>query len=736
MAAYLYRLGGWAFENRWKALGAWIAVLAIVVGSAAAFSGKTNDEFTVPGTESQTAQDLLEEKFPEASGATARMVFAAPEGDTLTSQANHEAVEATLARTAKGDDVMRIVDPYEAGTIAPDGRIGYADVIYPVPSGEIDDTAKDELEQSADVARDAGLEVEFSGGVITEESETNSETAGIMVGFVVLAITLASLLAAGMPLITAIIGVLIGTTGLTAMSGLITVSSTAPVLATMLGLAVGIDYALFIISRHRQNIADGNEPREAAALAIATAGSAVVFAGATVVIALVGLLVIGIPFLNVMGLAAAATVAIAVLIALTLLPALLGFAGTRMARSNKVLVRRPKFAARGDRPTMGARWVKFVTRRPLAVLAVGLVGIFAVALPALDMKLGLPDGSSHPKGDTERESYDLLSEGFGPGFNGTLTGVVDAPDLTPEEQKELGKGLVEGVSEFPGVAAVSDPVTNETGELTIVQITPTSGPASDETKDLVERLRAKASDVEAESGMDIYITGTTALNIDTSDTLSAALPSYVLVVVGLAVLLLMVVFRSVLVPIKAALGFLLTIAAAMGVTVWIFQQGHLADALGVAQAGPIVSFLPVLMIGILFGLAMDYEVFLVSRMRESYVHSGKAGEAVESGFAQSARVVTAAALIMFSVFAAFVISPDAVTKSIGLALAVGVLIDAFVVRMTLVPAVMVLLGNRAWSLPRWLDRLLPNLDIEGESISGVRDETDPAHGPQAEPARA
>jgi uncharacterized membrane protein YdfJ with MMPL/SSD domain len=736
MAAYLYRLGGWAFENRWKALGAWIAVLAIVVGSAAAFSGKTNDEFTVPGTESQTAQDLLEEKFPEASGATARMVFAAPEGDTLTSQANHEAVEATLARTAKGDDVMRIVDPYEAGTIAPDGRIGYADVIYPVPSGEIDDTAKDELEQSADVARDAGLEVEFSGGVITEESETNSETAGIMVGFVVLAITLASLLAAGMPLITAIIGVLIGTTGLTAMSGLITVSSTAPVLATMLGLAVGIDYALFIIPRHRQNIADGHEPREAAALAIATAGSAVVFAGATVVIALVGLLVIGIPFLNVMGLAAAATVAIAVLIALTLLPALLGFAGTRMARSNKVLVRRPKFAARGDRPTMGARWVKFVTRRPLAVLAVGLVGIFAVALPALDMKLGLPDGSSHPKGDTERESYDLLSEGFGPGFNGTLTGVVDAPDLTPEEQKELGKGLVEGVSEFPGVAAVSDPVTNETGELTIVQITPTSGPASDETKDLVERLRAKASDVEAESGMDIYITGTTALNIDTSDTLSAALPSYVLVVVGLAVLLLMVVFRSVLVPIKAALGFLLTIAAAMGVTVWIFQQGHLADALGVAQAGPIVSFLPVLMIGILFGLAMDYEVFLVSRMRESYVHSGKAGEAVESGFAQSARVVTAAALIMFSVFAAFVISPDAVTKSIGLALAVGVLIDAFVVRMTLVPAVMVLLGNRAWSLPRWLDRLLPNLDIEGESISGVRDETDPAHGPQAEPARA
>jgi putative drug exporter of the RND superfamily len=741
MAAYLYRLGGWAFENRWKALGAWIAVLAIVIGSAAAFSGKTNDEFTVPGTESQTAQDLLEQKFPEASGATARMVFAAPEGQTLSSKANKETVEATLAQTAKAEDVMRIVDPYQAGTIAPDGRIGYADVIYPVPSGEIDDSAKDELEASADVARDGGLDVEFSGGVITEESETNSETAGIMIGFVVLAITLASLLAAGMPLITAVIGVLVGTTGLTALTGLFTVSSTAPILATMLGLAVGIDYALFIISRHRHNIADGHEPREAAALAIATAGSAVVFAGATVVIALVGLLVIGIPFLNVMGLAAAATVAIAVLIALTLLPALLGFAGERMARSNKVLTRRPKFA-RGDRPKMGARWVHFVTRRPLVVLAITLVGILAVSLPALDMKLGLPDGSSHPKGDTERESYDLLTEGFGPGFNGTLTGVVDAPDLTPQEQKELGKNLTEGVSEFPGVAAVSDPVTNETGELTIVQITPTSGPASHETKDLVERLRDKADVAEADAeadagiGMDIYITGTTALNIDTSDTLSAALPSYVLVVVGLAVLLLMVVFRSVLVPIKAALGFLLTIAASMGITVWIFQEGHLADALGVAQAGPIVSFLPVLMIGILFGLAMDYEVFLVSRMRESFVKTGDARAAVETGFAQSARVVTAAALIMFSVFAAFVISPDAVTKSIGLALAVGVLIDAFVVRMTLVPAVMVLLGNRAWSLPRWLDRLLPNLDIEGESISDVSDETGRAQGPQAEPARA
>ncbi len=729
MAGFLYRLGRWAFENRWKTLGAWLAGLVIVGGCAAAFSGPISNEFTVPGTESQDAQDLLEEKFPEASGATARVVFAAPEGQSLESSDNRAAVEASLRLAAQGDDVMRVVDPYESGTISPDGRIGYADVIYPESAAEIDDAAKEDLEESAEPGREAGLVVEFSGGVITEESEVNSEAAGMTVGFVILTITLASLLAAGMPLVTAAIGVVIGTTGLTALSGVITVSETAPILATMLGLAVGIDYALFIISRYRQNLRDGREPHEATALAIATAGSAVVFAGATVVIALVGLLVVGIPFLTVMGLAAAATVAIAVLIALSLLPAMLGFAGLRMARTNRVVAWRPKADERDAHPSLGSRWVKVVTRRPLAVLAAGLVALLVIALPALDLKLGLPDGSSHPSGDTERESYDLLSEGFGPGFNGTLTGVVDAPGLTQAEQTELGERLLAGVSEFPGVAAVSQPVQNETGELTVVQVTPTSGPASDETKDLVEALRARAAEVEADTGIDIYLTGQTAINIDTSDQLSAALPSYIVVVVGLALLLLMVVFRSILVPVKAAIGFLLTIASAIGITVWIFQQGNLADLFAIAQPGPIVSFLPILMIGILFGLAMDYEVFLVSRMRESYVHTGDARGAIETGFAQSARVVTAAALIMFAVFGAFVISPDAVIKSIGLALAVGVLIDAFIVRMTLVPAVMTLLADRAWWLPGWLDRVLPNLDIEGDSLAEQRAPAPPQAAP-------
>jgi RND superfamily putative drug exporter len=714
MATYLYRLGGWAFQNRRKVLGAWIVVLGLVVASAAAFSGQTNDKFSVPGTESQQAQDLLEQKYPAASGASARMVFAAPEGEKLTDQENRDAVEASLAQAKKADGVTQVIDPYEAHTITKDGTI-YADVIYPVPADQIDDAARDELAATATPARDAGLQVEYGGGLVTEDQASSSETMGMMIGFVVLAITLGSLLAAGLPLLTAIIGVLIGVTGLTALTGVFDVSETAPILATMLGLAVGIDYALFILSRHRQNLGDGLEPREAAAQATATAGSAVVFAGMTVVIALVGLTVVNIPFLTVMGLAAAATVSIAVLIAITLLPAILGFAGHRVARVNRVLGYRPR-RNRPARETMGARWARFVTSRPLPALLVGLALLCTVALPALHMKLGLPDSGSKPTSSTERRAYDLLTEGFGPGFNGTLTVVVDAPHLSADDQKKLANDLVDGLEKVPGDAADTPATQNEAGDLTIAVVTPTTGPASDETKDLVNLMRGKADEIKAQTGIEAFVTGTTALNIDTADTLSAALPRYVAVVVGLALVLLMIVFRSILVPLKAAAGFLLSIAASMGLVVWVFQDGNLAHLFGVSNPSPIVSFLPILLIGILFGLAMDYEVFLVSRMRESFVHGAKPRDAIVTGFGQSARVVVAAALIMIGVFGGFVLDNDPIVKSIGLSLAFGVLADAFIARMTLVPAVMALLGRRAWWLPRGLGRIVPNVDIEGEKL--------------------
>jgi RND superfamily putative drug exporter len=511
-------------------------------------------------------------------------------------------------------------------------------------------------------------------------------------------------------------GVLIGVTSLTALSGVIDMSSTAPILATMLGLAVGIDYALFILSRHRQHLDEGMEPREAAAKATATAGSAVVFAGATVIIALVGLTVVNIPFLTVMGLAAAGTVAIAVLIALTLLPAILGFAGHRLARRNRVLGMRPRHRSEG-KPTLSVRWARFITARPLPVVLVGLALLLGMAMPAAHMKLGLPDDGSKPTSTTERRAYDLLTEGFGPGFNGPLTVVVDAPNLSAEEQKDLANKVVDGLEKFPGVAAVSPATQNEAGDLTVVKVTPTSGPSSDSTKDLVTALRDKAAEIKAKTGIEAAVTGTTALNIDTADTLDAALPKYVAVVVGLALLLLMVVFRSVLVPIKAAAGFLLSIGASMGLVVLVFQDGHMASLLGVAQEGPIVSFLPILLIGILFGLAMDYEVFLVSRMRESFVSTGKARESIVTGYGHSGRVVTAAAIIMTAVFAAFLLDDDPVVKSIGFSLAIGVLADAFVVRMTLVPAVMALLGRRAWWMPRRLGRIVPTIDIEGERLA-------------------
>jgi uncharacterized membrane protein YdfJ with MMPL/SSD domain len=431
------------------------------------------------------------------------------------------------------------------------------------------------------------------------------------------------------------------------------------------------------------------------------------------VIALVGLLVVNIPFLTVMGLAAAGAVVIAVLIATTLLPALLGFAGGRLMRRNRLLTRRqPRLGENAS-----TRYARFIVKRPVPVLVAGLLVLGVIALPAMHMKLGLPDGGSKPADNTERKAYDLLTEGFGPGFNGVLTAVVDAPELSSEQQKLLADNLGGELAKFDNVAAVSPAAQNERGDVTIVAVTPDTGPASDETKDLVAEMRAKADEIPARYGIDAYVTGTTAMNIDTADTLSAALPKYIGVVVGLALLLLMVVFRSILVPIKAAAGFLLSIAASMGLVVWVFQDGHLADLLGVAQTGPIVSFLPVLLIGILFGLAMDYEVFLVSRMREAYVKSGDASESIVTGYGQSGRVVAAAAVIMTGVFAAFLLDPDPVIKSIGLSLAFGVIADAFVVRMTLVPAAMALLGDRAWHLPRPLGRVVPEVDIEGARLA-------------------
>ena len=707
MSSFLYRVGHWAFRHRWIVLGFWVASLVVVGALSQAVKEDFSDAFNVPGTESQRALDLLDEKFPGSGGATARVVVAAPEGHILDEPQYRDLVGATIEAAQAVPQSVTSGEQFVAGVVvSQDGRIAYADLHFAVPVAELEDSTKEALEQVAAPARAAGLTVEFSGGVVSTTAQEGSvgELIGIVVAFVVLLVTFRSTLIAGLPLLTAIIGVALGLSAITALTAVSELNSTAPTLATMLGLAVGIDYALFIVSRHRQQLAEGLEPAESVARATATAGSAVVFAGVTVLIALVGLSVVGIPFLSVMGLAAAGTVAIAVLIAVTLLPALLGFAGRRAGRERAE-------AAGG---TLGRRWALLITRRPLLAIGAVVIVLGVAAIPALDLRQGLPDDGSKPEDTTERKSYELLSEGFGPGFTGPLLNVIDFGGQ--QDATLLAQDAANQLRQFEGVATASDPVFNADGDVAIITVTPKGGPASKETKDVVALMRESMADIRRDTGINAMVTGITAINIDTSDKLTAALPVLLVLVVGLALLLLTLVFRSIAVPLTAALGFLLTIAATLGAVVWIFQEGHLAGVLGVSATGPVISFLPVLAIAILFGLAMDYEVFLVSRMREAYVHTGRAYESVVGGFQASARVVTAAALIMIAVFSGFIIGDDVAVKSIAFALAFGILVDAFLVRLTLIPAVLALLDRHAWWLPAWVDRRMPNLDIEGEKL--------------------
>lgn len=715
MASLLYRLGRFSFRRRKRVVAVWLLLLVVLGGAAATLMGPTSDKFTMPGTESQRALDSLQEQFPQASGTTGTIVIAAPEGAEL----DKAAVAPVVRDAAAVDGVVGAVDPFQAGAVSEDGRYALVQVQFEAVADEVTDAQRAAYEK---VGADAdGLRVEHGGEVLNAEVEVGStEAIGVLIAAGVLVVTFGSLVAAGMTLLNALVAVAAGMAGLFAVSSVVELTSTAPILALMLGLAVGIDYSLFITSRHRQYLTEGVDAEEAAGRAVGTAGSAVVFAGATVVIALAGLTVVNIPFLSVMGLAAAGTVAVAVLVALTLLPALLGFAGDRVLPRKQ----RDGHASAGTpvdlgkpREGFGFRWGRTVTRFRVPVLLVGILGLGVLALPAADMRLALPDAGTAAAGSATREAYDLTSEGFGPGFNGRLIAVVSGDDAA--STAVAAKEATERIRGTKDVLAVAPPLLNKQGTTALLTVIPKAGPTDEATETVVHAVRDRVADIgdfAGAEGADVALSGTTAVGIDVSEKVSDAMLVYLLLVVGLSILLLMLVFRSFLVPLKAALGFLLTIGATFGITVAIFQQGHLAGLLGVDSPGPLVSFLPILLIGILFGLAMDYEVFLVSRMREDFVHGAGAQEATVSGMGHNARVVTAAALIMTAVFGGFIFMPDPIIKSIGFALAVGVLVDAFVVRMALVPAVMSLLGRAAWWLPRAVDRALPNLDIEGESL--------------------
>jgi RND superfamily putative drug exporter len=718
MAKWLYRLAQGAARNRGAVLMAWVALLVVAGVLGTALKGTTSDTFTIPGIESQQANDLLAAEFPIANAGTLRAVFAAPDGGTLTDAATQEAIAASLSSAGDVDGVVAVTDL----TVSQDQTIGFADVIFAAPAEEVPDDAKNAAMAAMAPARDAGLQVEFGGTASSEVPEVGgpAEVIGVGVAFVVLLVTLGSLVAAGLPLVTALVGVGIGVLGVQFVSRFIDMSSTASTLALMIGLAVGIDYALFIVARHREQLADpAMGVIESIGRAIGTAGSAVVFAGLTVVSALSALSLVGIPFLTVMGLAAAGTVAIAVLVALTLIPAVLAFTGERLRPRTA-----PDAGTKPARSSFWLRWGRLIQRAPAAVLIAGIVLCAVLALPATHMRLGLPSNEVQPEASTQHQSYELLTTGFGEGFNATIIYVVDATEVPEADRADLMSEVRDAIGQDPDVAAVMDPTYNQAKTIAILNIVPFSGPDDDATSELVERLRDKPAAMVEQAGGTPYVTGLTAVAIDVSAKLAQALPLFVAVIVVLALILLLVAFRSILVPVKAVVGFLLTISVSLGTTVWIFQDGHLADLFNIASPAPIVSFVPVILIGVLFGLAMDYEVFLVSRMRERFHHGDGAPAAVLHGLEQSGRVVCAAALIMASVFGGFLFQDDPIIKSIAFALTIGVLVDAFVVRMTLVPAVMFLLGDRAWALPGWLDRIVPNVDIEGESLPKRDDATD------------
>jgi RND superfamily putative drug exporter len=710
MSSSLYELGRRCFLRPGRVLLAWLLVAMIGAGAALALGDGTKDEFDIPGSEANDAYDALGRTFPELAGLGAYAVVVAPDGQSIESTRSKALVDRTVRDLEQVPGVTSVTSPYDemarASSISEDGRAAQVQVQLEGELGDVTPRLKTDLQDTGQALEDSGYTVAFGGDAFSNTGPKLSivEVIGVVVALFVLYRMFRSWRAAFLPIVTAVVGVVVTMELLWTATGFLSVSSTAPLLALMIGLAVGIDYALFIVSRHRELMSDGVPADEAAGRAVATAGSAVVFAGVTVMIALVGLAVARIPFLTVMGVAGALAVAVAVAVALTLLPALLGRAGERLR------------AKEGERPpgAFSRRWVLLTTRFP-SIAMVLVVGVLAVAtLPVKDLQLALPDNGSEPVGTTQRDAYDLVDENFGPGYNGPLLVTLDV--ITTNDPLGVVDDVERDLRRTPGVETIGLATPNRSADTAVIQVVPTTGPADPATADLVDRIRAELPRWEEEHGVDASVTGLTAVGIDVSERLKAALVPFGVLVVGLSVLLLMVVFRSLLVPLKATLGFVLSTGAAFGAVVAVFEWGWFADLLHVDQTGPLISFLPILLMAVLFGLSMDYEVFLMSRMKEEYVRTGDPDRAIVDGFVGSSRVVTAAAVIMLAVFAAFVPEGDVNIKPIAFALAMGVFADAFLVRMLFAPAVMRFAGHRAWWLPARLSRVLPHVDVEGEGL--------------------
>ncbi len=779
MSTLLQRLGGLAHRRPWPFIVIWILLLGGVLGLAATSGGSISSSMTIDGTPSQEVIDQLQEELPQASGGQGTIVFTVPEGERLDTGESAAAIADAASRISAMDEVVQrpaqsatgqpnipntpdqgaqppastdqgnqpppnpnqgmqepagptppytplIADdgPVAGVLVSLDGRVAMLQMQFTSQVDELPDGTTDEV---VTIAKDAvaGTDVTALQSDSLDPMHPpigGHEVIGLAIALVVLLITLGSLRAAGLPILTALIGVAIGIGGAFALSTSITLTSSTPALALMVGLAVGIDYALFVVNRQRRLImVDGLSAPKATARALATAGSAVVFAGATVVIALTGMTVIGIGFLSTMALVAASTVALAVLIAITLLPALLGLVGERIVSDKARTTGQQMVFTKEHR--FANKWVRFLVRRPRRAVASVVVILGLAAVPALGMELGMPTGANEVRESTSRQSYDAITRGFGEGFNAPLVVVVHPTEADTLNPQDLG-AVTSGLQQNEGIAWASLMGADPDRSVALFNVIPEQGPDDQQTHDLVEILRGPDALPGTDANVDLGVTGLTAINLDITDRLSEALPTYITIIVGLSLLLLLLVFRSVLVPIKATVGFLLSIAATFGITTAVFQWGWFIEIVGLDKGGPLLSFMPIVVTGILYGLAMDYQVFLVSSMREAQTHGKTARRSIIHGFDHSSRVVVAAAVIMVSVFASFIFTDEPMIKQFGFTLAVGVLIDAFLVRMTLVPAVMSLLGEKAWWIPRWLDRMLPTVDIEGEGRAG---EPEPRH---------
>lgn len=707
----------WAVNRPWPAVVVWLVGLVLIGGLAGMFRGEFNDSFNLPDTESKVATDLLAANFPDAAKNQATIVFS-PESGTVNDPAVQAEIETLIATVSTNPSVESINSPYqdfavERGLVSADGRVGQVGVVlgddFDVPLADIKSliTNVETVNDGDLTAGIAGQSIEFAA---TEPPK--SEIFGILLAIVIMLIMFASLVAAGLPILTALIGLGAGLGLVSIAARFMDVATFGPTLAAMIGLGVGIDYALFVINRYRQAIHVGRTPKDAAIEAVNTSGRAVMFAGTAVVIALLGLFVLGIDFMDGLAVAAAVTVVMVMLTAVTLLPAVISLLGHRT-----FAIKMPWAKEEYHEGRRLAAYASMLQKRPWAFALVALVLMVALAAPTLSMRLGFPDASGKPEGNTSRIAYDLTSEGFGAGANGPFLVVAELPEANDVSG---ANALSAALAETPGVASASPvvpgtPAVSPDGTKAIISVIPTTGPQDEATSQLLATVREETIPAVAEStGVQAYVGGATAVTDDFSTVLGQALPRFLLVVVTLGFLALMVLFRSLLVPLIGAATALLSLGAALGATVAVFQWGNFADLFGVTATGPILPFLPVMLFAILFGLSMDYQVFLASRMQEEWTRTHDNALSVRRGLIGSGRVVMAAAAIMFSVFIAFVFGDDTTIKMFGLALAIAVALDAFVVRMVLVPALMSIIGKANWYLPGWLERLLPTIRVESE----------------------